>query len=127
MTTRRWLVPGIVAIAILLLAGRVLSAWYVDYQWYAVQGASRLWWVRAGDLALLRGVAFAVVTAFAFTNLFAVRRSVRSLRLPRRVANLEFSEEVSSRILNRSVITLSIVIGVLFALPHNDWMSVELT
>ena len=82
MTTRRWLVPGIVAIAILLLAGRVLSAWYVDYQWYAVQGASRLWWVRAVDLALLRGVAFAVVTAFAFANLFAVRRSVRSLRPP---------------------------------------------
>ena len=127
MNTRRWLVPGIVAVAILLLAGRVLSAWYVDYQWYAVQGATRLWWVRAVDLALLRGVAFAAVTAFAFANLFAVRTSVRSLRLPRRVANLEFSEEVSSRILNRSVLSLSIVIGVLAALPHNDWMSLELT
>ena len=124
--SRRWLVLVIVAIAILLLAGRVLSAWYVDYQWFVVQGATRLWWTRAMDLALLRGTAFAAVTVFAFANLFAVRRSIRSLRLPRRIGNLEFSEEVSARILNRSVITLSIVIGILFALPHNDWMSVEL-
>jgi uncharacterized membrane protein (UPF0182 family) len=126
MMSRRWLVLGIAAIAILLLLGRVLSAWYVDYQWFAALGASRLWWARAGDLLLLRGSAFAIVALFAFLNLFAVRRSIRSLRLPRRIGNLEFSEEVSARILNRSVITLAILIGVLFALPHNDWMSVEL-
>jgi uncharacterized protein len=124
--SRRWLVLLIAALAILLLAGRMLSAWYVDYQWFAVQGASRLWWAKAIDLALLRLVVFAVVALFAFLNLFAVRRSIRSLRLPRRVGNLEFSEEVSARILNRSVITLSILIGFLFALPHNDWMSVDL-
>ncbi len=124
--SRRWLVPVIVAMAILLLAGRVLSAWYVDYQWYAVQDATRLWWARAIDLSLLRGTAFLAAAAFAFLNLFAVRRSVRSLRLPRRISNLEFSEEVSARILNRSVVALSIVIGIAMALPHNDWMSVDL-
>ena len=124
--SRRWLVLGIVAIAIVLLSGRVLSAWYVDYQWYAIQGATRLWRARAMDLVLLRGTAFLAVTIFAFANLFAVRRSVRSLRLPRRIGNLEFNEEVSARILNRSVVALAVVIGVVFALPHNDWMSVEL-
>ena len=126
MTPRRWLVLGIVAIAILLLSGRLLSAWYVDYQWFAVQGASRLWWTRAMDLAMLRGTAFVIATLFAFANLFAVRRSVRSLRMPWRVGNLEFSEEVSARILNRSVLALSIIIGLAFARPHNEWMSVEL-
>lgn len=126
MMSRRWLALSIIAIAIVLLSGRVLSAWYVDYQWYAIQGATRLWWARATDLALLRGAAFLAVAAFAFGNLFAVRRSVRSLRLPRRIGNLEFNEEVSARILNRSVAALAAVIGVLFALPHNDWMSVEL-
>jgi hypothetical protein len=126
MMPRRWLVLSIVAIAIVLLSGRVFSAWYVDYQWYAVQGASRLWWERTLDLSLLRGAAFAIVSTFAFLNLYAVRRSVRSLRLPRRVGNLEFSEEVSARILNSSVIGLSVVIGIAFALPHDDWMSVAL-
>src|SRR5688572_10098376 len=72
LMSRRWLVLALVVIAILLLSGRVLSAWYVDYQWFAVQGATRLWWVRTADLALLRGVVFAAVAAFAFANLFAV-------------------------------------------------------
>ena len=99
--SRRWLVLFVAALAILLLAGRVLSGWYVDYQWFAIQDASRLWWVRAMDLTLLRGAVFVVVALFAFVNLFAVRRSIRSLRLPRRIGNLEFSEEVSARILNR--------------------------
>ena len=75
-------------LAILLLAGRVLSAWYVDYQWFAIQGATRLWWIRAIDLALLRGTVFAIVALFAFANLFAVRRSIRSLRLPRRIGRI---------------------------------------
>lgn len=126
MMARRWLVLSIAALAILLLSGRVVSAWYVDYQWFAVLGASRLWKARAADLLLLRSIAFVIVGLFAFANLFAVRRSIRSLRLPRRIGNLEFSEEVSARILNRSVITLSILIGIAFALPHNDWMSVDL-
>src|SRR5688572_11529603 len=126
MMSRRWLVLVIAVAAALLLSGRVLSAWYVDYQWFAIQGATRLWWVRSMDLALLRGAAFVAVGLFAFANLFAVRRSIRSLRLPRRIGNLEFSEEVSARILNRSVVALSVVIGLLFAAPHNDWMSVEL-
>ena len=126
MMSRRWLLLGIVAIAIVLLAGRVLSAWYVDYQWYAVQGASRLWWERAWSLTLLRASAFAIVASFAFANLYAVRRSVKSLRLPRRIGNLEFSEEVSARILNSSVLALSFMIGVAFALPQGDWLSVAL-
>ena len=126
MMARRWWVLLVAALAILLLAGRVLSAWYVDYQWFAIQGATRLWWAKAMDLGILRGVAFIAISLFAFANLFAVRRSIRSLRLPRRIGNLEFSEEVSARILNRSVITLALAIGFVFALPHNDWMSVEL-
>ncbi|HEX6314609.1 MAG TPA: UPF0182 family protein [Gemmatimonadaceae bacterium] len=126
MNSRRWLVVLVATVAILLLAGRILSAWYVDYQWFAVQGAMRLWWVRAADLAILRGGVFAAVFIFSFLNLIAVRRSIRSLRLPRRIGNLEFSEEVSARILNRSAAILSVVVALAFAMPHNDWQSVEL-
>lgn len=126
MTSRRWLVLSIATIAVLLLVGRVLSGWYVDYEWYALHGATRLWWARAMDYLILRGSAFLLATAFVFVNLFTVRLSVKSLRLPRRVGNLEFSEEVSARILNSSVFVLSMVIGLVLAMPHDDWMSVEL-
>lgn len=126
MRSRRWLVSTIALLAVLLLAGRILSGWYVDYQWYAAHGGARLWLVRAIDFAILRGTAFVLATAFAFANLLAVRHSVRSLRLPRRVGNLEFSEEVSARILTGSALGLALVIGLLLALPHDDWMAVEL-
>ena len=102
--SRRWLVPVIVTMAIVLVAGRIVSSWYVDYSWFAINGATRLWWVKAINLSLLRSVAFLVAGTFAFINLFAVRSSVKSLRMPRRIGNLEFSEEVSARILNRSVL-----------------------
>lgn len=124
--SRRWLVLLILTVAAILLAGRVLSGWYVDHQWFALHGASRLWWVKAMNLGILRGAVFGAVAVFAFANLFAVRRSVRSLRLPRRIGNLEFSEEVSARILNRSAVMLSLAIAAVFALPHDDWMSIEL-
>src|SRR5262245_483933 len=119
--SRRWLAPLLVTVAIVLVAGRIVSSWYVDYNWYAINGATRLWWVKAINLS-----AFLIAGTFAFANLFAVRSSVRSLRMPRRIGNLEFSEEVSARILNRSVLALSVVIGILFALTHNDWMSLDL-
>lgn len=126
MRSRRWLVIGLASVAVLLLLGRILSGLVVDYQWYADQGAARLWWVRLGNLVLLRAGAFAIATLFAFVNLIAVRHSVKSLRLPRRVGNLEFSEEVSARILNSSVLALALLIGAFLSLPHSDWMSLEL-
>lgn len=81
---------------------------------------------RAIDFSLLRGSAFLVGGGFAACNLLAVRHSVRSLRLPRRVGNLEFSEEVSSRILTVTALVLAAIAGIALSLPHQAWMNVEL-
>lgn len=124
--TRRWIVPAVATLAVALLAGRVLSGWYVEYEWYASQGAQRLWQVRAVDLLLLRGAAFALGFLFALANLMAVRHSVRSLRLPRRIGNIDFSEEVPARILNSTAVIVSLVLGLVLAMPHDDWMLVDL-
>lgn len=126
MRARRWLLGAIVAIALLLLGGRALAGWYVDYRWYESLGAADLWQARSWNLFLLRGVTFLVGGVFVFANLFAVRASVASLVLPRRVANLEIGEEVPGRYLLLGVIGLSIVIAALLAIPHDDWMSLEL-
>jgi hypothetical protein len=123
---RRWLLVSVALLALALLAGRVLSGWYVDYHWYASQGAQRLWLARATDLLLLRGAAFVAGFLFALANLLAVRHSVHSLRLPRRIGNIDFSEEVSDRILNATALAMAIFLGVVLAMPHDDWLSVEL-
>ena len=67
-----------------------------------------------------------VAALFAFINLYAVRQSVVSLVLPRRLGNLEIGEEVPGRYLMGAAIALSLVLGVLLALPQQDWTSLVL-
>ena len=120
------MIGGVAAAAALLLVGRVVAGWYVEWLWYEALGASEVWRARTIDLFLLRGGAFVVGTAFVFLNLYAVRHSVVSLVLPRRVANIEIGEEVPSRYLLAAVAAMSVALGLLLALPHGDWTSLEL-
>lgn len=126
MNRRHWLVGAVLAVAALLLVGRVVAGWYVDYLWYDALGARELWYARTIDLLILRGGAFLAGTIFVFLNLWAVRHSVVSLVLPRRVGNLEIGEEVPGQYLMAAVVSLSLVLGLLLALPHGDWTSVDL-
>ncbi len=126
MRSRRWLVTIAVGLALLLVVGRVLAGWYVDFTWYDALGAAAVWRLKMSNLALLRGGTFVAGTLFVFANLYAVRHSIRSLILPRRVGNLEIGEEVSERVLDAIVVVVALVIGTLLALPHDNWVSLEL-
>jgi len=126
VSRRRWIIGGAIFVATFLLLGRVVAGWYVDYLWYDALGALAVWRARAGDLLILRGATFSVATLFVFCNVYAVRNSVVSLVLPRRVGNLEIGEEVPGRYLNAVVVALSIAMGLLLSLPHGDWASVDL-
>lgn len=123
MTPRRWLLLALAAAAVLLLAGRAAARAYVDYEWFAALGAADVWRTRAMAIAVLRVASGIAAGAFVFANLYAVRRSVVSLVLPRRIANLEIPQEVSGRWLLAAVLALSIVFGALLSLPQDDWTS----
>lgn len=126
MLTRRWLIGAAVGVAVLLLLGKALAGVYVDYRWFSALGAEAVWWARVENLLILRGLSSAVATVFFFCNLYAVRHSVVSLVLPRRVANIEIGEEVPSRYLLLAVIGMSLVFGILLAFPQDDWTSLAL-
>lgn len=126
MSRRRWVLGAIAGVAILLLAGRLLSGWFVEYRWFEALGAERLFWVRAGNLLLLQGGAFVIGTLLVFVNLYAVRHSVVSVVFPRRVGNIEIGEEIPGRYLLSAVLLMSVAMGVLLAIPHTDWMSLDL-
>ena len=106
MTTRRWIVVALAVVALLLAAGRIGGALYVDHAWYAAMGAGALWRAKLVYTLLLRGVTALLGTAFVFANLFSVRHSIVSLVLPRRVGDLEIGEEVPGRTLMRAVLLL---------------------
>ena len=119
---RRVVFLGIGAVAAVLLAGRVLSGLYVDYQWYAGMHATTLWRARMSNLVLLTSATAIVITVFVFGNLYAVRRSIVSVVFPRRMGNLEIGEEVPARYLTIATVLSSLALGILLALPPEPWI-----
>jgi uncharacterized protein len=119
---RRVVFVAIGAVAVVLLAGRVLSGLYVDYQWYAGMHATTLWRARMNNLVLLTGATALVITVFVFGNLYAVRRSIVSVVFPRRMGNLEIGEEVPARYLTMATVLSSVALGILLALPPEPWV-----
>ena len=122
MSSRRRLVVSVAVIAILLLLGRALAAAALDYDWYDALGAAAIWRARAVSILITVAVTASLGTLFAFANLLAVRGSVVSLVLPRRVANLEIGEEVPPRYLLAGTLFASLLVGV--ALTEVEWQPV---
>ncbi len=125
MTLRRALLYAIAAIAVLLLGGRVLAAVYVDYQWYAALGASTLWREKAVTTAITRGGSGALAALFLFANMYAVRQSVESLILPRRVGNIEIAEEVPGHRMLGVAAAMALVIALFLTLPADSWIALS--
>lgn len=107
--------------AVLLVAGRTLSALYADHSWYGAMGAAPLWSERAGDMRLIYGIGWAVAVLLAFVNLSALGRSIGSLTLPRRLANVEFGEAVPRKYLDRFALVLSIAIAAVLTPALPNW------
>ncbi|MDB4905681.1 MAG: hypothetical protein JWO05_465 [Gemmatimonadetes bacterium] len=126
MGGRRGLLAGLAVAAILLLAGRAVAQLYADYLWYDAMGAGDVWRARIIAVSTLRLGSGLVATAFVLANLYAVRRSIVSLVLPRRMANLDFGEEIPGHYLTGVAIALSVVLGALLTLPQDDWTSLVL-
>jgi uncharacterized membrane protein (UPF0182 family) len=123
---RRRLLIGVVIAAALLVGGRALSALYADYAWYAAMGATPLWSERAGDLLLIYGIGTVIAVFVAFVNLSALGRSIGTLTLPRRLANVEFGEAVPRMYLDRFALVLSIAIAAALTPALPSWTSLAL-
>ena len=121
MTVRRRIAIGVLTAAALLIAGRAITGVYVDYRWFEALGAGDVWRAQILNSLWLRTASAAVATLFVFANLYAVRHSVVSLVLPRRLANLEIGEEVPGRHLVLAAAVLSALCGAALALPQNTW------
>ena len=126
MKPRRRLLIGVVIAAALLVGGRALSTLYADYTWYAAMGATPLWSARAGDLLLIYGIGSVVAVFVAFVNLSALGRSIGTLTLPRRLANVEFGEAVPRRYLDRFAFLLSVGIAAAVTPALPSWPSLAL-
>lgn len=123
---RRRLLLGVVIAAALLIGGRTLSAVRADYTWYRAMGASPLWSERAGDLLLIYGIGTVIAVFVAFVNLSALGRSIGTLTLPRRLANVEFGEAVPRKYLDRFAFLMSIAIAAALTPALPSWSTLAL-
>lgn len=121
MAGRRWLLILVAGAAIALLLGRGIAQIYSDYLWYASLGAGDVWRAKYASLVALRLFCGIAATLFVFANLYAVRQSVVSLVLPRRIGNLDIGEEVPRRQLTWTAAALSVLLGVAMAWSQRDW------
>jgi hypothetical protein len=112
---------SLAAVALLMLAGRVVAGVYAEWTWYAAIGALPLYRSKlTHEAALLAGTTLAGF-ALAFANLYAVRSSIVSLVLPRRLGNLEIGEAVPGRRLTGLVFAIAAALAILLALQQDDW------
>lgn len=123
---RRRLLIGVVIVAVVLVGGRTLSTLFADYTWYAAMGATPLWEERAGDLLLIYGIGSIIAVFLAFVNLSALGRSIGTLTLPRRLANVEFGEAVPRKYIDRFAFLLSVVIAAAVTPALPSWTSLAL-
>ena len=112
MTTRRWLAASVIAVAVLLLVGRVAANLYSSYAWYDALGATAVWRAKIGTMTVLRIAAWIAASLFALGHLFTVRQSIVSLVVQRQIGGVEIPESVHGRYLTWAVIALSVLMAV---------------
>ena len=82
------------ALVLLLVGGRLTAEFVEDLLWYQSLQIERVFWARWLATALVRvglGLLFAVVV---FVNLTVVTRTLGTIRVRRRVANIEIAEQL---------------------------------
>lgn len=121
MTAGRRLGLALGTAAALILAGRGAAVLYTDHAWYDALGASSVWRDEVRSTIAMYAAALVVGTGFALANMTAVRRSVLSLIVPQRVANVEFGEEIPSARLRIVTLGMSVLIAAVAALALPRW------
>lgn len=121
MPRSSWVILGVTAVALLLLAGRAFTALVVDNGWFAALNAEPVFWEQMTNTVLLRGGLLLAGSLFAFLNLYAVRRTILAIAVPSRVANVEFTAMLPTRRLFVYTVIAAVLVGLLLVTPFDDW------
>ncbi len=126
MTRGQRLTAAFGVAAAVLIVGRAAAIVYSNREWYINLGAASVWNARVTSTAWIYGVALGVGCAFAWINISAVRRSVAALIVPKRIANVEFGEEVPSIRLRALTAALSLGVAIVSLVAVPAWTTLAL-
>jgi uncharacterized membrane protein (UPF0182 family) len=126
MRRSSWIALAIATLAALLLAGRTVTELVVDRAWFSALNAEPVFWEQFTDSVILRGGLWLAGALFAFANLYAVRRTIRAVAVPSRVANIEMTAMLPARRLLAFTLIMAVIVGLVLTIPFDDWTSVAL-
>jgi uncharacterized protein len=108
---RRLAIGAFVAIVVLLVGGRLAAEFVEDLLWYQTLEMERVFWVRWGSAALVRILLGGVFAVLLFANLSIVSRTLGTIRVRRRFANIEIAERLPSTYILTALIGISALSG----------------
>ncbi|MEO7040827.1 MAG: UPF0182 family protein [Gemmatimonadaceae bacterium] len=126
MTRGQRLSAGLGVAGAILLIGRAAAVIYSNREWYVDIGAASVWNSRVVATTWIFGSAVFVGVLFAWLNVSAVRRSVVALIVPKRLANVEFGEEVPSSRLRALTAAVSLGIAIVSFAAVPSWTTLAL-
>ena len=101
----------IVALLILLVAGRVAVEFYTDILWYQGVGYLSTFWKRFALGLMVRSAAALVAATLVFVNLWWVARLLGPVRVRRRYGNIEIAEQVPRKYVLGIVVLVAVLGG----------------
>lgn len=124
MRRRRWVQAAVIA-AVLVAAGRWLAVTTANSLWADAVGVG----ASHGEIARLRllllGTAVSAALLWCLGNLFIVYRSIGSVHVPRRLANIEILEAVPRRYLLALALAIGAVLALILSHGAGDWWRVR--
>lgn len=105
---RRYALLVLAGLILLLVGGRMLMEVWVELLWYRSLELERVFWTRwSATLAVRTGVGL-ILAGFVFVNLWVVSRSLGTIRVRRRYANIEIAERLPQSYLVGALLLVSV-------------------
>jgi uncharacterized protein len=106
---RNILIGAVVAVFAVLLAGRFITEFVADLLWFSTLGYADVFWTRWQAGAMLRGVVALAAGLFVFANLWIVSRTLGTIRVRRRYANIEIAEKLPQSYIVGTLLLVSLI------------------
>ena len=104
---RRIAIAAFIALVLLLVGGRLAAEFVEDLLWYQTLGMQRVFWTRWFATAAVRLTLGAIFAIALFLNLSVVTRTLGTIRVRRRVANIEIAERLPERYILAALVLIS--------------------
>lgn len=109
--SRKLFVVAAVVLAVILILGRVIAAFYTDALWFSHTGYASVFWTRFNIALGARAAAALFGGLFVLANLWYVTRQLGPVHVRRRYGNIEISEQIPRRIVTIGMFVASILAG----------------